>query len=121
VSECVKWAGALNSSGYGVTRRAGRLVLAHRAAYEEQHGPIPDGLELDHLCRVRSCVNPEHLEPVTHAENMRRSARLITHCPHGHFYDEANTSYNGTARRCRTCKNERERDRGRRRLRKGKR
>lgn len=79
---------------------------AHRVAYEEIMGPVPEGLELDHLCRTRSCVNPSHLEPVTHRENMNRgdvATRRKTHCPKGHPYDEENTGiYNGY-RNCRAC------------------
>lgn len=71
-SGCWLWQRAKYDTGYGVMRVAGRLVHAHRVLYERHIGPIPVGLELDHLCGVRSCVNPEHLEPVTHAENIRR-------------------------------------------------
>ena len=84
----------------------GRCVLryAHRVAYESLVGPIPEGLQLDHLCRNRTCVNPDHLEPVTPHENRRRAAALITACPQGHVYDEANTGLANTGQRyCRTC------------------
>lgn len=67
---CWIWGGNLNASGYGVSARSGR---AHRMVYERMVGPVSEGLELDHLCRVRSCVNPAHLEAVTHQENMRRA------------------------------------------------
>ena len=66
------WTTARESEGYGVLNVDGRLTLAHRFAYELFHGPIPQGLEIDHLCMVKHCVNPDHLEPVTHRENMRR-------------------------------------------------
>ncbi|MHA6764687.1 HNH endonuclease signature motif containing protein [Streptacidiphilus sp. PAMC 29251] len=70
---CWAWTGCMNTkTGYGVFGGKGRTQLAHRNAYEYQLGPIPDGLVLDHLCRRRSCVRPEHLEPVTQRENLRR-------------------------------------------------
>jgi hypothetical protein len=72
-SGCWRWTGSVGSSGYGhiVVNRHGKC--AHRAVYEVAVGPIPDGLELDHLCVNRSCVNPDHLEPVTRSENLRRA------------------------------------------------
>lgn len=101
---CWMWAGAITLHGYPrFTMRSGQ-VQAHRLAYEKVVGAIPEGLELDHLCRVRHCVNPDHLEPVTHAENMRRAAAAVTHCPRGHAYDEANTYHPPKGgRSCRTC------------------
>ncbi len=122
---CWLWTGSLNQQGYGqvAVRVAGRQTSAraHRFAHELLVGPIPDGLELDHLCRVRNCVNPAHLEPVTHAENLRRSPtafrrlgdrqRAKTHCPQGHPYDEANTARYGCRRYCIACRNKRNRAR----------
>ncbi|MGA4541309.1 HNH endonuclease signature motif containing protein [Uniformispora flossi] len=66
------WTGSTNRKGYGRFWFQGRSEEAHRVAYELFVGPIPDGLQIDHVCRVRPCVNPEHLEPVTHEENYRR-------------------------------------------------
>jgi hypothetical protein len=63
------------AEGYGVVWRDGRVQRAHRVVYEQHRGPIPDGLHLDHLCRVKACVNPDHLEPVTNAENCRRGVK----------------------------------------------
>ena len=91
--DCWIWTGAL-ASGYGRFYLNGQLRPAHRVAYETLVGSIPRGLDLDHLCRVRSCVNPDHLEPVTRAENLRRGylfpiAMLNLakeRCPHGHLY-----------------------------------
>ena len=71
-SGCSLWMGACNEFGYGVIRRDGKNVKAHRFAYEREKGPIPDGMEIDHTCRNKCCVNPDHLETVTPAENRRR-------------------------------------------------
>lgn len=105
-SGCWLWLGA-GSGGYGHTWAVGgRKWLAHRLAFEVLVGPVPKGLDLDHLCRNRGCCNPAHLEPVTHRENARRGLHgaLITRCPSGHAYDDENTYVgpNG-ARKCRRC------------------
>lgn len=106
---CWEWTGA-TARGYGQIWSAGQRVYAHRLAYELLVGPIPEGLELDHLCRNRPCVNPRHLEPVTHRVNTLRGvspsakAATQTHCVHGHPFDEANTyRLSDGARRCRRC------------------
>jgi HNH endonuclease len=72
---CWVWDGPLVNNGYAQINVEGRLVMAHRYHYEKRFGPIPDGKQLDHLCCVRHCVNPEHLEPVTGTENVRRGRR----------------------------------------------
>lgn len=96
VSGCWLWTGATSQTGYGSVTVAGSTKIAHRVAHEGLVGPVPEGLELDHLCRVRNCVNPEHLEAVSHRENSLRSmspwairARR-THCPAGHPLSEGN-------------------------------
>jgi hypothetical protein len=98
------WDKHVDEMGYGRINVAGKILFAHRVAYEVFVGPIPAHLELDHLCRQRDCVKPAHCEPVTRKENVRRGlrGRLITHCPQGHGYDEHNTAY--TRRGHRYCK-----------------
>ena len=114
--ECHPWIGYVAEHGYGYVRiggRGGPAVLAHRAVYELKVGQIPPGLTLDHLCRNRSCVNPDHLEPVTNRENILRgngaSARNVrkTHCTKGHEYSEENTAIYGGKRVCKQCNRDR--------------
>lgn len=109
---CWIWRAARNAQGYGVCWNGRSTQLAHRWVYEQIVGPIPDGLELDHLCRVRACVNPDHLEPVTHAENVRRSPSANAakeRCPQGHDYSDENTYEWRGRRQCRTCSREHKR------------
>lgn len=87
-----------------------RRQAAHRYSWEEANGPVPEGLELDHLCRTPACVRPDHLEPVTHLENQRRgSVTARTHCPQGHPYDTENTYRDRKGRRCREGDRQRQR------------
>ena len=116
---CWLWQGAITDRGYGCFRnREGKYRGAHRFSYEEHVGPIPDGLVLDHLCRVRNCVNPDHLEPVTAKTNSQRGLggrnnAVKTHCPAGHPYTPENTyiaipkKTGLPLRRCKTCHNAR--------------
>lgn len=114
---CWCWVGATDKRGYGRFHLDERSVPAYRAVYEAHIKKVPKGLELDHLCRNPNCVNPAHLEPVTHSENYRRGNsgkhlgaihRAKTHCPYGHPYNKKNTAYqynkNGSKQRvCKTC------------------
>lgn len=117
-SGCWLWTGALFNTGYGSiygARGPYTQDAAHIVSYRFFVGPVPEGLELDHLCRVRCCINPAHLEPVTHLENMRRSPFPVltqlgqlqaakTHCPHGHPYSGGNLIIRpGGKRSCAEC------------------
>jgi hypothetical protein len=93
--DCWRWRAALNAGGYALFGLDGRMRLGYRIAYEWWVGLVPDGLQLDHICRVRQCVNPDHLEPVTRQENALRGVRARavpkpTHCPYGHEYSGKN-------------------------------
>ncbi len=106
---CWIWLGYINAFGYGSRKYRGRNFRAHRLVYLVLKGQIPSGLELDHLCRVRRCVNPDHLEPVTRQEHNRRGTgfselnRRKTHCPKGHAYDWAMKT-GRINRQCLTCR-----------------
>jgi hypothetical protein len=112
---CWLWTGYLADQGYGRFSPSGgaKYTTAHRWGYEALVGPVPDGLVVDHLCRVRHCVNPAHLEPVTQRENILRGEGLSaanaakTHCKRGHEFTPENTALIrggwGIERRCRTC------------------
>lgn len=111
-STCWLWRGHTEGGGYGYIRAGGKthgLLRAHRVSYMIHVGPIPDGLVLDHLCRNKRCVNPEHLEPVTIGENVLRGvspsavASRRTACEKGHPYGDATTRRYGNERRCLVC------------------
>jgi len=103
VTGCVIHTGSIDRYGYGHIGRSG-LSKAHREAYIKAFGAIPDGKEINHLCRVRACINPDHLEAVTRAEHARRSLSATkTHCVNGHRFDAKNTYVYRGRRSCRPC------------------
>lgn len=119
---CWLWQGALGHNGYGRTALRGREFRPHRVTYEHFVGPIPEGLTLDHVCHTndpqcflgndcphRRCCNPEHVEPVTIGDNIRRGTGRLTHCKNGHPFDAANTIQTAKQRQCRECSRERAR------------
>lgn len=114
-SGCWLWVGCVKSNGYGWVNTGQKSMYAHRVSYELFIGPIPSGLQLDHLCRVRHCVNPEHLEPVTaRTNNLRGESQAAvrarsTTCIYGHELYGANLwMRSGRWRVCRACKAKRD-------------
>jgi hypothetical protein len=110
---CWNWTGA-TSKGYGLLWMRGRRIRAHRYAWQEKRGPIPDGLQIDHLCRNRRCVKPSHLRVVDQRTNIlcgdaptAQNARK-TRCPKGHGYIVRKNGRMGLQRQCLTCRRERE-------------
>lgn len=119
---CWEWIGQLGAQGYGVFSFQRKDTAAHRWIYQRLVGPVPAQLELDHLCRNRSCVNPDHLEPVTHKENVLRGSGVAamharkTHCIRNHELSGSNLRVRLKAgkyveRVCRQCFNDRRRER----------
>lgn len=108
--DCWLYAGSINSNGYGLVFGSKNSFYAHRTMYENTKGEIGKSLQVDHLCMIRRCINPIHLEAVTRKENILRgngiaaiSARK-THCKHGHPFDASNTTITKRGRECKTCK-----------------
>lgn len=121
---CWEWTGTVNTSGYGIFSVRRKRFVAHKWLYELLNGEIANKLDLDHLCRNRKCVRPDHLEPVTRGENCRRGirpkttterAKLKMQCKNGHAYTKINTAYDKAGkyvlRRCRKCHSIREANR----------
>lgn len=108
---CWIWNGYKTRSGYGTIHIGGKQKRAHRVVYEFIKGSIPDGIELDHLCRNKLCCNPDHLDPVDHRTNVLRGSGIpaknaqMTHCKNGHAFTKENTyiKKNGNSRVCRMC------------------
>lgn len=107
---CWLWRGSTSTNGYGVFDAQTVRYTVHRLTYELLRGPVPDGLVLDHWCRVKLCANPFHLEPVTSRENSLRDTTTIasrnarrTHCPQGHPYRGDNLVRRNGGRFCRKC------------------
>lgn len=116
---CWPWLAGTTSEGYGLFKAHDRCTTAHRYAWESAHGAIPEGMEVDHVrdrgCVRRDCCNPTHLEPVTHAENMRRiSGRTPGYCKRGHLVEGKNLVPRADGKRqCRECQNMTARERRR--------
>lgn len=119
---CWQWMGGRTTNGYGSCLNyleqgeQRKTIHAHRLSWLIAHGSIPDGLQIDHLCRNRLCVNPGHLEPVTQRENLHRGDTMAahnaskTHCKSGHAFSEANTRQTATGRICRQCNRDAQRE-----------
>jgi hypothetical protein len=111
--QCLVWQGVSRVHGYGITTHMGTQTTTHRVMYMLSHGAIPSGMEIDHTCNNRGCINPDHLQLVTHKENMRLGAERRTHCKAGHEWNETNTYMTAVKRKqggmrmqryCRICR-----------------
>lgn len=118
VGDCWTWTGSTNQYGHGHFWRDGKCQYVHRYVWQALAGAVPEGLVIDHLCRNPRCCNPDHLEVVTHQENVLRGESIFaaqakqTHCKRGHEFTEDNTYVNKrNIRCCRTCHREYERNR----------
>jgi hypothetical protein len=112
---CWNWKGYLQPNGYAAYGSKKNRDYAHRISYRLFKGEIPNGLDIDHLCRNRKCINPEHLEAVSRRINLLRGIGFPsieaaqTHCIHGHEFNQVNTNFNSGKRKCRACDAERHR------------
>lgn len=103
---CMLWTAGLDRAGYGQFQRGDRTLKAHQISWWFAYGPLASGLVLDHLCQVRACVAPYHLEAVTQAENARRVGSRSEACRRGHRWDEQEPIQRGSGRECRICRNQ---------------
>lgn len=105
--DCWLWTAHINEKGYGYFYDGSRMKRVHRFSYEVVVGKIPKDTEIDHTCRVRNCVNPDHLEPVAHQENCIRGVGSKSHCKQGHEFTKENTIRYGLVKQrgCRVCRN----------------
>lgn len=99
---CWEWAGT-HLKGYAIGHWGTETIRVYRRLWEIENGPVPEGLEIDHLCKNRGCCNPDHLEAVTHQENVRRAWADQTHCRNGHLRSEAGQYVSGGVATCREC------------------
>jgi len=113
IGDCWTWQAAKNEHGYGFLNDRGKMRKVHRVVWESLVGPIPTGLEIDHLCKVRNCCNPDHLRTVTHRQNLAasRGRSMDSHCKYGHEMIDGSVyvAPNGS-RRCNICKKARRKE-----------
>ena len=119
VSDCWEWKLCVDKNGYGITHAGSstdgslKTVKVHRFVYQQMVGPIPEGMDIDHLCVNRKCANPDHLRPLAKPDHGRLSPggminKRKTHCPSGHSYSEFGyTERNSGCRKCKVCSNAR--------------